>query len=246
VSRKFDRICITDPCKTQVIRKRIAHRPKNHSMHALIVTCRPECTGDIKKLLGKSGIECTTTTPRNLDKIWFHQYHIAYIHPPIEEEDCTHAIKKIRETNSQIPILLPYPITQLIENAYVLPRNISKNDITLTIKALSIIKSEKLKKNLKFQDLVLDPSKRVVRRSGKLVNLRNKAFCILEILMQNPKRIISREEITEIIWDRNSILTSNTINSHISHLRKQIDKGFKQKLIHTVHYAGYKLDTSKY
>lgn len=215
-------------------------------MHALIVTYRPEGTGDIKRLLGKSGIECTATTPTGLDKIWFHQYHIAYIQPPIEENDYNHTIKKIRETNLHIPILLPYSGTKPIENAYVLPRNISKNDITLTIKALSIIKSEKLRKNLKFKDLIMDPNKRIVRRSGKFINLRNKAFCILEILMRNPGRIISREEITEIIWDRNSILTSNTINSHISHLRKQIDKGFKQKLIHTVHYAGYKLDTSRY
>ncbi len=215
-------------------------------MHALIVTCRPESADDIKKLLCKSGIECTTTTPRGLDKIWFHQYHIAYIHPPIEERDCDHAITKIREINLQIPILLPYPITQLIENAYILPKNISKNDITLTIKALSIIKSEKFKKNLKFKDLSLDPNKRIVRRNGKFINLRNKEFGILEILMRNPRRIISREEITEIIWDRNSILTSNTINSHVSHLRKQVDKDFKQKLIHTIHYAGYKLDTSPF
>lgn len=215
-------------------------------MHALIVTCRPENAGDIKKLLYKSGIECTATTPGNLDKIWFHQYHIAYIHPPIDKKDCDHTIRKIRETNLQIPILLPYPVTQLIENAYVLPRDISKNDITLTIKALSIIKSEKLKKHLKFRDLVLDPNKRIVRRNGKLINLRNKEFGMLELFMRNPGRIISREEITEIIWDRNSILASNIINSHISHLRKKVDKGFKQKLIHTVHYAGYKIDTSRF
>jgi len=215
-------------------------------MHALIVTCRPEITDDIKRLLAKSGIECTTTTPTGLDKIWFQQYHIAYIHPPIESIDCDHTIKKIREANLQIPILLPYPTTKQTENTYILPRNISKSDITLTIKALSIIKSEKLKKHLKFKDLILDPNKRIVKRKGKPINLRNKEFCILEILMRNPGRIISREEITEIIWDRNSVLTSNTINSHISHLRRQIDDGFKEKFIHTVHYAGYKIDTSKY
>ncbi len=76
-------------------------------------------------------------------------------------------------------------------------------------------------------------------RQGREVSLSSKEFALLELFMHNPERIVTREEISEHLWDMNFDPRSNVIESFVRYLRQKVDKGFEPQLIHTVRGSGY-------
>ena len=96
---------------------------------------------------------------------------------------------------------------------------------------------------LKLEDLELDPAARTVQRNDQQVELRRKEFDLLEYMMRNPGKTLTRPMILEHIWDMNENLWANVVDVHIKHLRDKIDRPFGSKIIKTVHGVGYKLDT---
>ena len=95
--------------------------------------------------------------------------------------------------------------------------------------------------NLKFEDVELDLLKRTATRAGQKMKLTAKEFALLEYLMRNPNRVLSRTTIGEHVWDMNFEPDSNVIDVYVSMLRRRVDKGFDRPLIHTVIGAGYML-----
>ena len=95
-------------------------------------------------------------------------------------------------------------------------------------------------KLLQYADLTFDVANRAVRRQDKSIRLRNKEYALLELLLINQEKILPRDMIIDYVWDRNQRMLSNTIDVHIGLLRKKIDRGYKRKLIHTIHCVGYK------
>lgn len=95
-------------------------------------------------------------------------------------------------------------------------------------------------RTLRCEDLELDLYTREAVRGDTLVALSNKEFALLEYLMRNPNRVLSRIQIGEKVWDMNFEPTSNVIDVYISSLRKKIDRGFDKQLIHTITGAGYR------
>lgn len=92
---------------------------------------------------------------------------------------------------------------------------------------------------LKIDNLVLDPQKREVMRGSKKIELRRKEFDILEYLMRNQGKVVSRPMIISQVWDSRSETWNSTVDVHIKYLRDKIDKPFKRKLIKTAHGVGY-------
>jgi two-component system, OmpR family, response regulator len=92
---------------------------------------------------------------------------------------------------------------------------------------------------LKVADLILDVHRRNVTRAGRQINLQPLEFSLLEYLMRNTGRIISKTMIMEHVWDYNFNPQTNVVESRICYLRDKVDKGFDQKLIHTVRGVGY-------
>jgi len=98
---------------------------------------------------------------------------------------------------------------------------------------------------IQIEDLELDPNTRTVKRNLKNINLRKKEFDLLEFLMCNKGRVVSKSQILEQVWDYHFDAESKTVDVHISSLRSKIDKDFKTKLIKTVYGSGYTLDASR-
>lgn len=92
---------------------------------------------------------------------------------------------------------------------------------------------------VKVGKLVLNPNMRMVYKNGKPIRLRLKEYALLEYFMQNPDKVINRSTLIEKIWDYNAKLFSNTVDSHISLLRKKINTQSKGPFIETVHGIGY-------
>ncbi len=95
-------------------------------------------------------------------------------------------------------------------------------------------------RTLTMEDLELDLYTRVARRGGVEHELSNKEFGLLEYLMRNPNRVLSRTQIAEKVWDMNFEPGSNVIDVYISSLRKKVDRGYERELIHTIKGAGYR------
>jgi two-component system copper resistance phosphate regulon response regulator CusR len=96
---------------------------------------------------------------------------------------------------------------------------------------------------LQVGDLVLDAVRRRVTRGGEVIELAPKEFSILEYMMRNPGRPLSRTMIVEHVWDMDYDGLTNIVDVYIRHLRSKIDDRFPAKLIHTVRGIGYMLES---
>ncbi len=92
---------------------------------------------------------------------------------------------------------------------------------------------------LKIADLELNFDEKVARRAGQRIDLTAKEFLLLEYLMRNRGRVVSRVDIAEKVWDVRFDTGTNVIDVYINFLRKKVDKDHPTKLIHTVVGMGY-------
>lgn len=96
---------------------------------------------------------------------------------------------------------------------------------------------------LKYADLQLDPTTRKAMRGDKEIELTVKEYALIEYMLRNPERVLTRTIIAEHVWDQNFDSETNVVDVYINHLRTKIDKDFSEKLIHTVRGVGYVLKT---
>ena len=96
--------------------------------------------------------------------------------------------------------------------------------------------------NYTIRDLELDVNSHSVKFKNREIYLRNKEFNLLYYLILNKGKILSRNKIIENVWDRNADIVTNTVEVHISNLRKKIDKNSITKYIYTIPCTGYMLN----
>src|SRR5690606_21456140 len=92
---------------------------------------------------------------------------------------------------------------------------------------------------LKYADLEMNLHTKIVKRNGQEISLTPKEFNLLEYMLQNPERVLSRVEIAEKVWDTHFDTGTNFIDVYINYLRKKIEKDFDKKLIHTKSGMGF-------
>lgn len=119
-------------------------------------------------------------------------------------------------------------------------------ELFLRIKALLRRPPEITSNILRVDNLVMDLSRQMVRRQGKIVNLTRKEYAVLEYLMRHRGEIMSKEVIMESAWDMNSDPFSNTLDTHILNLRRKLRNDNGCELIHTFPGRGYKLGSKKF
>jgi len=92
---------------------------------------------------------------------------------------------------------------------------------------------------LRVADLEMDTLRRVVRRAGKTIDLKPKEYALLEFLVRNTDRPVTKSLIIEHVWNIHFDSVSNVVEVHINSLRNKIDRGFARPLIHTIRGVGY-------
>ncbi|OGD56394.1 DNA-binding response regulator [Candidatus Berkelbacteria bacterium RBG_13_40_8] len=119
-------------------------------------------------------------------------------------------------------------------------------ELLARIKALLRRPQNHINKILKIGDLSLDTVNYEVKRDGKKITLSTTEFALLEYLMRNPNRILTKDNIIAHVWDYDADILPNTVEVYIGYLRAKIDKPFKnlKPLIYTSRGFGYKI-TSK-
>lgn len=91
-------------------------------------------------------------------------------------------------------------------------------------------------------DLVVDTAGRMAAMRGQAIDLRRKEFDLLEYLVRNAGKTLTRQMILDHVWEMNDNIWTNAIDVHIKYLRDKIDRRFGVRMIKTVHGIGYKLD----
>ena len=94
---------------------------------------------------------------------------------------------------------------------------------------------------LRFGSLILDLRRKEALREGRRIELTYREYALLEFLLRNQNKVVSRTEILENVWDYHFESDSNIVDVFMYRLRKKIDNDFRNNLIHTVRATGYML-----
>ena len=160
--------------------------------------------------------------------------------------------KLIRNSNSNVPILMLTALASIEDKIAgfdagaddYLAKPFEFKELLARVKAL-LKRSTGVIQNsntIKLGDLELDLDKKSAKRGEKIIDLTSKEFFLLEYLMKNKGKVLSRVDIAENVWDIDFDTTTNIIDVYINILRKKIDKDFEPKLIQTRKGLGYFID----
>jgi DNA-binding response OmpR family regulator len=123
-----------------------------------------------------------------------------------------------------------------------LPKPFAFQELLARLRALSrrrVQTSDVLE--MKVDDLRLDVRRRRAERDGTPIDLSPKEFSLLEFLMRNQGRVVTRTQILDHLWGYDFATDSNLVDVYVAYLRRKIDKGHDRKLIRTVRGVGYAL-----
>jgi DNA-binding response OmpR family regulator len=95
---------------------------------------------------------------------------------------------------------------------------------------------------LRVGDLTLDPVSRRAFRGGKVIPLSSTEFALLDVLMRNAGRVLTRTQLLQSVWQYDFSGNDNVLDVYINYLRNKVDKGFGARLLQTVRGVGYKMD----
>ncbi len=160
-------------------------------------------------------------------------------------------LKALREKNIRTPVLILTSRTAIVDRVQGL--ELGADDYLIKpfempeflARLASVIRRGKGKASniMKVRDLEIDTAPRKVKRGGAQIALTNMEHNILEYLMLNSGRVISRTELTEHLFPKDFKSHSNIIDVHITHLRDKIDKPYPEKLIGTKRGVGYIMES---
>lgn len=203
------------------------------------------------KLISFGSVDVAGTAKLGLRKIGESEYHVIILDLGLPDMNGLEVCKLLRSEGVVTPILILTGVDELSSKVDLLhagaddylikPFNVS--ELKARITALSR-RHDKVYNHsvVEILDLRLDSINREVTRSGVRINLRKKEFDILEYLVENKGRRVSREMIMNRVWDSDNESWGNTIDVHVKHLRDKLDKPFTVPLIKTVHGIGYMVD----
>ena len=220
-------------------------------MKILIVEDEPKVASFIKKGLEENGYEAEIVydgiSAEKLAHLYkYNLYILDIIIPGISGFDLC---KKLKELNDHIPVLMLTALGTTDDKMLgfdagaddYLVKPFEFRELLARIKVL-LRKSDQLSdvaNKLNISDLELDLDKKVARRGEISIDLTAKEFSLLEYFMRNKGRVLSRNDIAENVWDIDFDFGTNVVDVYVNFLRKKIDKGFSNKLIHTKVGFGY-------
>lgn len=221
-------------------------------MRILIVEDDKKIAAFISKGLKEAGfaVDHVSDGERGLDMALYESYDAAIIDIMLPGIDGLKLIEQMRSNNIKTPVLIlsakysvedrvkglqtgsddyltkPFAFTELLARIQALIRR--AGDIAAPV-------------SLETEDLTVNLLTREVVRDNKKIELQSREYALLEYLLRNKGRIVSKTMIMEHVWDYNFDPQTNVVEARVCKLRDKIDKPFKNKLIHTIRGAGYVL-----
>jgi len=186
---------------------------------------------------GKHAVELATA----------YNYDLIILDLMLPGQSGTDVLRKIRAQNERIPVLILTArdaLSDKVEHFEIgaddyLTKPFAFAELLVRIKALLRRGAVNRSNVLKVADLELDRLTQHVRRAGQRIELTAKEYALLEYLMSNAGRVLSRTMIIEHVWDQSFDGATNIVDVYVRHLRNKVDDPHERKLIRTVRGVGY-------
>lgn len=192
---------------------------------------------------GNDGLYMATTGP----------YDAIVLDRSLPGLDGLSVLKALRAAGAETPVLILSALAQVDERVKglraggddYLSKPFSLAELHARLDNLTARKAGRAEKTtLACADLTMDLLGRRVERAGRAIELLPREFQLLEHLMRNAERVVTRTMLLEHVWDYRFDPHTSLIDTHISRLRKKIDEGFAFPLLHTIRGVGYRLSAA--
>jgi len=220
-------------------------------MRILIVEDEPNIAMIIKRALSEKDYICDISgNGLEAEELAFvNDYDLIILDIMLPKMNGIEICKSIRGNNKSVPVLMLTALDSYDDKIRgldsgaddYLTKPFNTGELLARVRSL-LRRSNDIKTNiLRIADLELNTETRTVTRSGNFIKLSAKEFILLEYFMMNRGKLLTREKISEHVWDMHFDPKSNVIDSFVRFLRQKIDKGYSQQLIQTERGMGYRI-----
>jgi heavy metal response regulator len=223
-------------------------------MRILLIEDEKRIAGFIARGLEESGytVDAAATGQDGLNMVTGASYELVILDLMLPDLDGLVVLEKIRLRKASQPVLILSARGNLEDRVKgldlgaddYLVKPFAFVELLARIRAL-LRRGQSLSERLQVEDLTLDCLRRKVSRAGVNIELAPKEFSILEYLMRNKGRALSRTMIVEHVWEMDYTGLTNIVDVYIRHLRGKVDDDWPQKLIKTVRGIGYMIGAAE-
>ncbi|HEY8397367.1 MAG TPA: response regulator transcription factor, partial [Flavihumibacter sp.] len=224
-----------------------------HDINILLVEDEKKIAETLKKGLEEQNYRVEIAGDGNTGRLLFDNQHYDLIILDINLPGMNgqELLKHIRGVNQQVPVIMLTALSATedkiegfnsgADDYIVKPFDFA--ELVARIRALikRVQQAAPVGKSLRINDLVINLDSKEVSRAGKPIQLTAKEFQLLEYMIRNKNRVVSRADIALNVWDIDFDTGTNVIDVYVNFLRKKIDRDYEQKLIHTQVGMGYVL-----
>lgn len=176
-------------------------------------------------------------------------YDLAVLDLTLPRVDGLDVLKHIRQAKPALPVLILTGRNRVEDRVQgldlgaddYLTKPFSFTELSARVRALLRRSAMPAEVVLRVADLELNRVDRVVKRAGKAIELTPKEFSLLEYLMRNAGRCVTRAMIVEHVWNLSFDTMTNVVDVYINYVRKKVDQGHERRLIQTVRGVGYQI-----
>ncbi len=221
-------------------------------MRILIVEDEDKLAGIILRSLKGEGfaVDRAATAEEGFEFASSFHYDLMLLDLLLPDASGTALLRRLRQKHHEVPVLILTARGEIDTKAAnfeagaddYLTKPFALAELLMRVRAL-LRRGPALKENLlKLADLEFDRLTRQVRRAGRRIELSPKEYSLLEYLLLNSGRVLSRSMIIDRVWDQSFEGLTNIVDVYVRQLRRKIDEGFEPKLIRTVRGLGYSID----
>ncbi len=223
-------------------------------MKILVIEDDETASAYLKKALTESGhvVDDVADGLQGLNRAMGEPYDALIVDRMLPSLDGLSVIETLRKAGREMPVLIVSALGEVDERVrglrsggddylvkpYAFAELLARLELLVQRRGRAGAPAET---RLQVADLEMDLLTRSVKRADKPIELKTREFQLLEFLMRNAGRVVTRTMILESVWDYHFDPQTNVIDVHISRLRQKIDKGFDEALIKTVRGAGYSI-----
>src|SRR5215469_2476972 len=226
-----------------------ANRNEVREMRILLIEDESKVASFVKRglMAERYAVDVAADGKEGLEFAMSFQYDLIILDLMLPGLDGNTVLKRVRAEDTKVPVLILTAhdaVQDKVSNFEAgaddyLTKPFAFAELQVRVKALLRRGPVNRASTVRLRDLELDRLSQQVKRAGKRIELTTKEYSLLEYLMSNAGRVLSRNMIIEHVWDESFDGLTNVVDVYIRHLRKKVDDSYECKLIHTVRGVGY-------